>query len=300
MPSQLMSTACTRRGVVTTADALAAGLTTANVRGLVRAGFFIPVFRGAYVLRTHVSADGPTLWQRCMAAALLVGRKAVISGATAVALDGIQGGPQSQQIEITLHPSGTRHQRGDDIRLRWGALDPKDVMEIEGLLVQRPLAALREAALDWTREHAVSAFDSALHLGRVRPVELKRLGTESPALEPWIALADGRAESPLETRGRLIWTDGGVPPDFLQHEVKLGGRVIARLDAAWIRPGLKLAVELDGRGPHDQPEALYRDRSRQADLQALGWLVIRVTWDDVIHRPRLVLERVLRELLRVE
>jgi hypothetical protein len=295
----LIAEAARRRGVLTTAEATAAGLTAAGVRSLTRVGHLTPVLRGAYVLQRFVSNGSPTLWQKAMAGSLMCTTDAVVVGAAAVALHGIQGGPPSTNIEIRLPSGRTRHQRRDEVRLSWADVPSDDVVDLGGLRVLHPVAALRDTAVGWSREHAVSAFDSALNQGVVGARELAQLAAAEQTLAPWIALADSRAESPLETRSRLIWHDGGVPPDALQHEVRVNGRVIARLDAAWMRHGVKLAAECDGHGPHDKPEALYRDRARQADLQALGWHVIRVTWEDVMHRPRVVLDRVLRELLRV-
>ena len=46
-----------------------------------------------------------------------------------------------------------------------------------------------------------------------------------------MALADGRAESPLETRGRLHIVGSGLPAPSLQVEIRTPGRLVAVVDA---------------------------------------------------------------------
>lgn len=65
-----------------------------------------------------------------------------------------------------------------------------------------------------------------------------------------------------------------------------------RIDFAY--PELLIAIEVDGYGPHASRAAFQRDRSRQNDLVALGWTVLRFTWADVVKRPDHV-ARVLRQ-----
>ncbi|MCM3882786.1 endonuclease domain-containing protein [Frankia sp. R82] len=72
-------------------------------------------------------------------------------------------------------------------------------------------------------------------------------------------------------------------------------KVLARIDLAW--PSRLVAVEVDGAVVHEQPQALFRDRTRQNDLMALGWVVLRFTWADLLHRPQSVVEQV-RHALR--
>ena len=70
----------------------------------------------------------------------------------------------------------------------------------------------------------------------------------------WIEQADGRAESPLETRARLRCADGGVPPDELQAVIAdASGRVLARVDLLW--RAARLIGEADGGEVHDRPDA---------------------------------------------
>jgi very-short-patch-repair endonuclease len=80
-----------------------------------------------------------------------------------------------------------------------------------------------------------------------------------------------------------------------QFEVRCDGRRY-RLDFAW--PILKVAVEADGYATHGGRRAFVRDRKRLADLAAAGWLVITITWDECVHSPGDVVEKVRQALVR--
>ncbi len=151
---------------------------------------------------------------------------------------------------------------------------------------------MTDLVLRLPRVTAVSVLDSALHLGLVSAVELPDLRLRTfrrrgaAISSTWWDLADGRAESPLETRVRLRATDFGYPPDSLQQPVYgPNGVLLGYGDLAWRLPGGRLLIaEADGRGPHELPTALFRDRRRANDFSALGTVVmVRFTWDDTMH-----------------
>lgn len=101
--------------------------------------------------------------------------------------------------------------------------------------------------------------------------------------------ADGRAESPLETRNRLVCTDHGMPPEILQWPLthpQSGVRY--RVDVGY--PSRWVGVEADGRSVHDLPEAVHRDRMRQNALLSAfpGLVLLRFTWWDSHHPDRFV------------
>ncbi len=103
-------------------------------------------------------------------------------------------------------------------------------------------------------------------------------------------LADEKAESELEVRFLQLRKRYDLAELTLQYEVWEMGRCVGRVDAGV--PGLKLAIEIDGFEHHSTPEAFQRDRTRQNELVALGWTVLRFTWADVVHHP----ERVARQI----
>jgi len=46
-----------------------------------------------------------------------------------------------------------------------------------------------------------------------------------------------------------------------------------------------VALKVDGWEVHSSPKALQADLERQNALVAMGWIVLRFTWHDVIRRP---------------
>jgi very-short-patch-repair endonuclease len=57
-----------------------------------------------------------------------------------------------------------------------------------------------------------------------------------------------------------------------------------------------LVVEVNGYAFHSTRAAFERDRRRDADLQARGLRVIRVTWRQIVEEPEAVLVRIAQAL----
>jgi G:T-mismatch repair DNA endonuclease (very short patch repair protein) len=99
------------------------------------------------------------------------------------------------------------------------------------------------------------------------------------------ALADGRAESPQETRVRLLVGRSDLPVPVAQYRVFDERGFVARVDFAW--PDRRVAVEYDGLW-HAEAGQFARDRQRLNRLQEAGWRVVFVTAADLRDPDRLV------------
>jgi hypothetical protein len=132
-------------------------------------------------------------------------------------------------------------------------------------------------------------LDAALRSGTCRRADLWRAAVEQAgrrgivAVRDLIAVADGRAESPMESEARLAMIDGGLPIPELQFEIIDGNGELRRLDFAW--PEARVAVEYDGIDWHSDPEAMRKDRRRPAALEDVGWIVVSIVFEDVRYRP---------------
>ena len=96
-------------------------------------------------------------------------------------------------------------------------------------------------------------------------------------------------ESALET---LVWpliVQAGVPLPVRQHWLVVGGDRY-RLDFAW--PDAKVALECDGYAYHGGVRVWNNTEARLAELAAVNWRVLPVTWDAARRQP----ERVIRWL----
>lgn len=94
-----------------------------------------------------------------------------------------------------------------------------------------------------------------------------------------IALARAGVESPKETETRLLIRDAGFAEPVVQHEVRDGGRFVARVDLAY--PELRIAIEYEGDGHRKDKEQWRTDIRRQRELEDRGWIVIRLTQADL-------------------
>jgi very-short-patch-repair endonuclease len=99
-----------------------------------------------------------------------------------------------------------------------------------------------------------------------------------------IALANGLAESPQETRARLKFLRAGFPAPVLQHEVRVGSRLVARVDFAW--PEARVAVEYDGLWHVGDVRQMVHDRARLNALGREGWQVLHLTTADLADPTR--------------
>lgn len=112
---------------------------------------------------------------------------------------------------------------------------------------------------------------------------------------------DARSESVGETRTRVLLDKLGIVGAVLQLDVAtpLGNY---RGDFGWEQQ--KVILEFDGRAKYFEyaptEEVIFEERRREKALQAQGWKVVRIEWDD-LSRPWDV-DRKLREALdlRVE
>ncbi len=243
--------------------------------------------------------DGHRL--RIEGAALLVPGSAVFSGRTAAHLLGARElADSATPVEVTVPP---QHRFGPvtGMRVRQAGLRAEEVLAVGG----RTCTAAVRTALDMARLEplmdAVVALDQLLARAVGDEVALRAGAAALPtgrgcrSARRAVALADGRAESPPETRLRVLLTVAGLPPVPQWSVRRADGMFIARVDLAY--PAVRVAVEYDGAW-HGQPGQLGRDRRRLNGLVAAGWRVPHVTAAD-LYRPEEVIARI-RGLLDAE
>ncbi len=160
-----------------------------------------------------------------------------------------------------------------------------------------------EVARSLRRPRALATLDAALRSGNCSRPELWRAVVEQAgrrgivAVRDLIPLADGLAESPMESEARLAMLDAGLPIPTLQFEIIDGDGQLRRLDFAW--PDQRVAVEYDGVDWHSGADAMRRDRKRAAALLDVGWVVVAIVFEDVRYRSWEFVSRVDAQLRRV-
>ncbi len=263
-----------------------------------RAGEWARVLRGTYVPAGTVV----DLAVRAAAAQRLLPAHAHVADRCLLWLLGVDVLPSGPPVLEAVVPRGAVVPQRAGVRVRQAALPPEDRRLLGGdLRVLRPGRAAADLVRMLPLTDAVVVADAVLHAGLVTPEQLARDVAAQAGLRGVraarraLALADGRAESPPETRVRLLLVQAGLAP-VPQYDVRTpDGRWIARVDLAF--PRARVAIEYDGREVHLRGDVFARDRQRQNELLAAGWVVLRYTADD-LRRPQLLVAQVRAAVLR--
>jgi hypothetical protein len=219
---------------------------------------------------------------------------AVLSGATAAWIWGLPRPKGSTTVELT-DPHRWRRGRG---WLMTRASLPDDEVAVRGAYRVTTVArTLVDVARSWPELQAVAAVDAALLRGLTTLEDLTGVLARQarvagvPRSVRAVRLADGRAESWLETYGRLVFAALELPPFVPQVELRVDGRLLKVVDG-WY-PGEALAVEFDGRVKYRRPrygrtpeEELWAEKRTEDELRALGIRFVRVAAADLGSRRR--------------
>jgi hypothetical protein len=236
---------------------------------------------------------------RAVAAARLLVPGAVITGRSAAVLWGLPTAETYDDVELTV-PPGSAVCRSAGITMRRRTLDPAHVCVRSGARTTTAEATAVDLARSGTLEDAVVLIDRfvaarATSLDHVRAVAALASGRGCRQVREAVALADGLAGSPQETRLRLLLHRSSLPRPIAQFVVRDGRGFVARVDFGW--PDAKVAVEYEGLWHGETPQQVATDRRRLNRLTAAGWTVVFVTAAD-LHRPEQVVARIAAALGR--
>jgi hypothetical protein len=302
-------------GVALRREMLERGSTDKDIEASLRAGVLQRIRHGAYT-STEQWADATQVEKhrlRCVAVARVMPGQVALTHTSALVLQGINvWGADLETVHVTRLDgatgracAGVRHHTGS---FDEGALTLTDA----GLTVTKPLRAVLEHASLSSVVSGLVPADHALHLGHF---EAEQLMAHYGDLKQWpgmrhvqlvVRLADGRSESPGETRMRHLCWRCGLPAPELQYEVfDAHGRFVGRTDFAW--PAYRLFGEFDGRGKYLRnlkpgqtvADAVLAEKQCEDRIRELtGGTFVRVTWPE-LDRYAETAERIRRQLLRV-
>ena len=246
------------------------------------------LFRDVYVHRDVLV----THELRAVAAARLLVPGATVTGRSAAVLWGVDLAGATEDVELTL-PPGRHPVRTTGIRVRRADLPDNAVTRWRGVPITTAEATAVRLASSLPVDDGVVVIDQMVEAGLVDLVRVRRAasaasGAGSARARSVCGLADGLAQSPQETRLRLLIQRSGLPLPVAQFPIRVGGRVIARPDFAW--PEHKVAVEYDGAW-HGEPGQFAKDRERMNRLRAAGWQVVFVTAAH-LYRPELLIAEI--------
>lgn len=178
-------------------------------------------------------------------------------------------------------PSGRPLPRGERARIQVFDARPD---QLDGWATSAVTTVLM-CARDLAQRDALAIADSALRHRSVTAADLDAAVSAWPEhVRGIVAHATGAAANPLESALRSIALDLGLEL-IAQYEVRVGGDVF---HPDLVDPIRGVVVEADSWSWHADKEAHERDCRRYTLLTADGWLVLRFTYDQVMHRPDFV------------
>jgi predicted transcriptional regulator of viral defense system len=294
MHPDLLQVAARQCGLFTSEDARRAGYRPDETRALLSTGRWRRIRRGIYLDGDRHSAvrARPRMWHVTQCAAVLValGPGPVISHSSAARVHRFIV-PSGLDDDVRL-TDAVQWRRGRGYRVARADLPAGDLWRLEAFHVTAPARTLVDCTREWPLTDSVVALDAALRSEQVTRAELEAavlrarhwVGIGSAARA--CGLADGRAESPLETRGRVALLAAGLPRPELQVELRDGSGLLARVDAWYDEAGV--AVEFDGRVKYLDPrdgrdpgEVLWREKRREDRVRELGVRFVRLAQEDV-------------------
>lgn len=274
-----------------------------RLRRLFAAGHLIRVRRGAYVLKDRWGAadERHRHLAYVLAAAHDARERFVVAGLSAAAvweipvfrsfgtvvevLDDYKGGGRSEPGVRRL-TAAARHGYAVE---RFGVAVTDLARTTIDVAAGRPLPEAL-AALDWA---CSTRNPDATTVSHIRD-RLGEMGPRRGLRAVWraAALAVANAGSGGESYGRGVLHELGFEQPVTQLEVRDAVGAMFP-DFAW--PARRVLAEFDGfvkyvdpRFNHGDPlEKLRRERAREARLRALGWTVLRITWQDLKDPARL-------------
>ena len=273
----------------------------ATVRRAIRSGELVALRRGVLVgglrLASATEPRDQHLLATQVAIAAAVGPPTYACLGSAALLHGFSRLGRAPS-RVRLYRSRGSRWRDDDVAVLVCGL-PEGHVQSTPVPATTPARTVIDLARWVSFRGGVVVADSAFRLG-VDRAELERVARDCarwPGIRKArevVAFADGRAETPLESVSRVAFRDMDLPAPELQAILIRDewGNPKAIVDFYWEEFGV--VGEADGLLKYDvadRPSALRQEKLRQEELEALGYIVVRWTWDDIWRRPEWVAYR---------
>ncbi|TQK30952.1 hypothetical protein [Arthrobacter sp. SLBN-53] len=250
------------------------------------------VHRDVYVARGTVltpldKARAAWLWSR---------RRGVAAGLSAAALHGCKWIDAVHPAE--LNQSSRSAPTG--IVIHSDELLPAEVAQRQGIRLTSPARTAFDLGRRRGLTTAVIRVDAILQAVKLTIADVESLALQHRGvrgirqLREVLALADAGAESPQETRLRLVLTQAGMRPSRTQIDVYDGRSLVGRLDMGW--PEYKVGVQYDGAQHWTDPRQRTLDIEQDVAYRDCGWRIVRVGADLLRYRRATIIRRVQTEL----
>lgn len=250
------------------------------------------VYRNVYVPKNATL----TALARARAAWLWSGGNATLTGLSAAAVLGtkwIDADSPAELSRVDRHclPGIVTHSY---------QLEAREVCCVSGIRITTPERTAFDIGRTLPSSRAIPILDALANATNFKVADVVALADGKPGargvrrLRATLPFVDGGAESPQESRVRLMLTRAGLPAPETQLEfVDEFGLVRIRVDMGWRK--WRVAVEYDGVQHWFDRYQRSWDIDRIAMLEAMGWVVVRVS-AEMMSRPGVVIDRVRAKL----
>ncbi|BCO36164.1 DUF559 domain-containing protein [Mycobacterium heckeshornense] len=227
-----------------------------------------------------------TARDRALAAWLWSGKKAVVAGNSAAALHGARWVDPNEPAELITD----RKRPPPLIITRNETLLCGETTSVDGVPVTSPARTAFDIGRRPGLRTAVIRIDAlaratGVSVREVQPlIDIHRGARGIKQLRRLLPLVDAGAESPQETRTRLVLIAGGLPRP--QTQIVVGKY---RIDMGWHE--WLVGVEYDGPQHWTDPWIRANDIERTLKLERWGWRLVRVSSEMLRNRPHVIVAR---------
>jgi hypothetical protein len=281
---RLLAFAADHHAVFKGAHARICGLTDRQIEGRIALGLWRHLYEDVYI-----AAGAPLTWKGTLLAACWAGGfRAAASHRSAAALWKLAGGRRSI-VEVTC-PRWRRARHEGLVVHETKALQGVDIAVVEGIPVTTPERTLLDLGAVCHESVVEMALDKLEHRGLVTrqsvQATLGRLAKQgrngAGTLRRLLAVQDRERRAPeseMETALIQCLRRDGWPEPVPQYEIRQGGVLVARVDAAY--PQWRIAVEYQSDEHHSGRRASEHDNDRRLRIIAAGWFPVEATLPDV-------------------
>lgn len=302
-------------GFFTRQQAMQAGYDAKAIARILKARQWVRVRPGAYTFPDLWEAADPVAQHlhRAHAIARKLGDRVALSHVSAALEHGLTvWNVDLSLVHVTRLDGGAGRIEAGVVHHE-GLTPPEDLVERSGILVMKPARAALETGIMTTAEGALVVLDSLLHSKDSDRTRDELDATFDP-MKRWpearrlvipVRMADGRAESAGETRGRHLCYTHHLPAPDLQYKVyDEHGTLVGISDYGW--PEHRLLGEFDGKvkygrllKPGQEPgEVVFEEKKREDLLREITQFgMVRIIWSDY-DRPTYTALRIWRMLRR--
>lgn len=280
--------AATQKGLVARRQLIRLGLSPATIDEWVATGQLNVVYPGVYLVGHPVMPNGG----RELAAVLASGPGAVLSHRSAAEVWKLIEPRRGLALQTTSPDRRIEGPKGiyvhGSVVLAEDEIDARDGIPVTS--AARTVFDLASQAATW---EVAKAYEEGLiqnYFSRDRMIVLAMRHKGRRGIRKVRALIDRDAPPSVtieEAHRRLLELIRSSDLPHPRTELKIDGRPA---DIVWEEA--KLVVEMDGGAFHNQPSRIERDKLRDSKLAALGYVVVRVTWNELTQRPAALISRI--------